>query len=445
VPVLTPAPRQHLARQSLALARDQEALRKRKDRALASANAAPELAAELKRQAAALHENERLLGLLRSRLTPSVGTEDLLDAAHLIGSMAPGPDYGASVDGVLQYLRRDWGREPQSEREVRALSTAARDALRAAKLRSRPVVVLGAGVGRVSHMLAADHADVIAIEHSVAMTLAHELLLEGPLTFNVVRRDNLRFGSAPVTSVTCRSVAQPRSLSWLIADACACPLASGSAGAVVSCYFSDVVRPSLWVPEVSRILAKGGVFVHVGPLGFHFEEAHEKRSADQFVELLGYHGLRVRRRSSVRSTHLVDPDLCVRMLIENLVVVAEKVSEPIAHRVGVSSVLRFAPGTKVVMTQSITNSSRQTEKCIVQARDGRSCELSEFGPALLEVIDGRKTFDEIRTDIAEQIGAGALSTEHLGLVTEDVQRLLAAGAIRARRGRKAPSQGIRTT
>ena len=93
---------------------------------------------------------------------------------------------------------------------------------------------------------------------------------------------------------------------------------------MLSCYFTDVVGLSRLLPEVTRVLAVGGRFAHVGPLGYQFDNYADRYSAEGMVQELGELGFALLDKSSFTSSHLYEPLSLSHSQFENLVYVFEK-------------------------------------------------------------------------------------------------------------------------
>ena len=67
-----------------------------------------------------------------------------------------------------------------------------------------------------------------------------------------------------------------------------------SVSAVVSIYFTDVLPLSVLLKEVKRLLVPGGVFVHFGPLDYHFDDVDERWSVEEVREVFRREGFAIK-------------------------------------------------------------------------------------------------------------------------------------------------------
>src|SRR5438093_4389745 len=95
---------------------------------------------------------------------------------------------------------------------------------------------------------------------------------------------------------------------------------------------SQGLVPSSWLPRLredrswrrlTRVLAVGGRFAHVGPLGYQFDNYADRYSAEGMVQELGELGFALLDKSSFTSSHLYEPLSLSHSQFENLVYVFE--------------------------------------------------------------------------------------------------------------------------
>ena len=226
----------------------------------------------------------------------------------------------------LYYLRRDWSGAPECEEEIQDVTQAALKALDNAGGERSRILLLGAGTGRFASVLSPHFASTHAMELSVPMGLLRDFLRDGPLRFTVLDRRNRRSEADARQQHTASNLGvELDSVGWAIADALHCPYPDGYFSTVASLYFSDVVPPSQLLPEVARILAPGGTFVHVGPLGYQFDRpADDLWPAERWPREVEKFGLRAVFTDWVRSTHHVDASSMFTSLVDNFVLACEK-------------------------------------------------------------------------------------------------------------------------
>jgi carnosine N-methyltransferase len=331
LPVVTPDPARHLASEAIRLRRDLDWLRDQAALLSAGARRFPRRAAVHERTREALGKTVSLLEEILDSLLAQVDRRALVEAAARPGAVETG-SYGARR--LTPLLRRDFGGERESELEVRTLTEAVRTELRRADTPPRRILVLGCGVGRLAEELAADGNDVCAIDLSpVLLTVALQMRVR-PLELCDLQTRNARDASAQGYLFTVGQAAPAGAagqVSYAVADATAMPFEDASWPAVVSVYFTDVVPLSRLLPELWRVLEPRGRFVHVGPLGYHFDDLAEHLSAETLLEELRAGGLAAGPARWVTSTHMRARNALNAGWFENLVFSATRtVAAPMA-------------------------------------------------------------------------------------------------------------------
>ena len=208
-----------------------------------------------------------------------------------------------------------------------SLATAVLDETSRLGLRHQPVLVIGCGVGRIAEELAATGVNVTAVDLSATLLAARALMGQGTLEACDVQTRNAQSVTAQVHEVSARSrtlCGADVQVRYAVADATAMPFADRSWPVVVSVYFTDVVPPSRLFPEAWRVLAPGGAFIHVGPLGYHFDDLSEHVCASELLEQLGEHGFEVSGTRFMSGTHHRIPGSLHTSVFDNLVFSARR-------------------------------------------------------------------------------------------------------------------------
>lgn len=345
LPVLTPEPERHLACEAIRLGGELDWLRDQAARLSAGGRRFPRRAADQERIREALASAANLLEQILDGLLACVGRRALVEAAARPTAMDT-TAYRARRLGTL--LRRDFGGEPESELEVRTLTEAVKAELRRDGARPERILVLGCGVGRLAEELAAAGSGVCAIDLSAVLLTAAVRMRMRPLQACDLQTRNARHAAGQAHLFTARHTTTPGTrgpVEYAVADATAMPFRDASWPTVVSVYFTDVVPLSRLLPEVRRVMEPGGRFIHVGPLGYHFNDPAEHLSAEALLEEMQVSGFAVSPARWVTSTHLRAREALYGGWFENLVFSATRtLSDPAAN----PPLPPFAvPGTRV--------------------------------------------------------------------------------------------------
>ncbi|WP_316239475.1 amino acid adenylation domain-containing protein [Bradyrhizobium sp. SZCCHNR1015] len=196
----------------------------------------------------------------------------------------------------LSYLRTDWAGTPEGETQVAAMRDRLIDQLLARHLAEQTVLVLGVGTGRILYELASVCARAIGIDLCVPYAYLFDRLQSGPIPFHEVQTFMpLSVDSAIRSFRAVKPVGFDRrtAVEYAVADARRIPLRTKSVSVVVSAYFTDAVPMVDWLPEVVRTLNNGGYLIHLGPLGYAFQQPRGLLMPEEITDLLAAYGFRI--------------------------------------------------------------------------------------------------------------------------------------------------------
>lgn len=281
IPVLMPDPVLYLA--CLYLQHDRY-LRRQASR-IAALRAAvdryPERAQVLAEIADALDWNRALIEAAAAELASYLTPVDLtraLDAPSFV-----------AYSTTLEYLERDWCWLPAGEEELGATLGAMLGCIEEHAPGLGSVLVLGAGTGRIAWELTERFQRVYALDAALTMAQRFHDVMDGGVSFYAVSTCSMvssadlvrRREAVPVSPGAAAGGALPRSgdLSYLVGDLAALPLPAGSAAVVASVYCTDVMPLDCYLDELNRVIEPGGLFLHFGPLEYHFDDISRHLSA----------------------------------------------------------------------------------------------------------------------------------------------------------------------
>ena len=327
LPVLVPQSSRHLAAEAIRLRRDLSWFQQQRSLLAAGERRFPRRARTQEAIRAAVERTSdcfvEILATMVSHLDPAAVVEVAAQPQSDTGA------YGARR--ICSLLRRDFGGESESEEEVGTLARAVHAELTATQRAGDAVLVIGCGAGRLAEELAATGRAVTAIDLSAVLLSAALLLRTRPLDLWDVQTRNARHAARqaeafigsyrPLPTSATANVARVR---YAVADATAMPFQDKSWPAIVSVFFTDVVPLSKLLPEVWRVLEPRGRFIHVGPLGYHFEDPAEHLAADELLDAFRFGGFEVGPTRWLPTTYQRTPGALCVSTFDNLVFSARK-------------------------------------------------------------------------------------------------------------------------
>ena len=211
---------------------------------------------------------------------------------------------------ALNYLRRDWGSQRESQAEVATIETRVSQLLHAYCNDTDSLLVLGAGAGRFAYDLSALFHTTVAVDISIVMAHLYQHIQQSDINFYHIMLKNAKYNDQQCqlikTSINSskNKLNKEKNFIYTVADASSLPLKAHSISAIVSIYFTDVLPLSKLWPEVIRVLKPGGVFIHYGPLQYHFDDIDECYSAEDLKSYLESQQFSIYDEQWNRNAHL---------------------------------------------------------------------------------------------------------------------------------------------
>jgi len=262
----------------------------------------------LRFRAAALEQRRQ--GLLRNRALLEDELGDLLESVMRSGGPSPAgeaPAIGESFgEGDTSALFTDWSLSPEAEREIETVCALAREMAGPppASLDGR-ALFLGAGVGRHAVELGRAFRSALAIDLSVDRMWLFNQVLHRPLEFAAFEDGAPLIRDGLTRLVRTEPPPAVAGLRLAVADARRLPVSDASVSHVFSIYFTDMIPLAELLPEVARVLAPDGTFVHVGPLHYAFRDAAWRLAPDELPEAFRQFGFEIQgqREQSLELGH----------------------------------------------------------------------------------------------------------------------------------------------
>ncbi|WP_131804600.1 class I SAM-dependent methyltransferase [Mycobacteroides abscessus] len=334
--------------------------------------------------------NLHVLQRLEAQVEPSVDVATLYRASK---NSSTENDYG----DFSFYLERDWSGHDGAECQIRVIECALDYALEQANAEYDSLAVLGAGMGR----FAIDYSKLfdrsVAFDSSLTMALAYKLASTLPFSYYDIRRRNSLTPAGQLQKFMTISQAAPRAhsgicpLTYIVADARRMPITSGEISVVLSVFFTDVVPLRTLLREVRRILKDGGIFVHFGPLHFHFNDARSLISVEEIRDVLVWSGFEIVHEDWVDTREHRKPAGLFSYMFHNWCFAARKLA---SHTFLPDSVLRFSPGVSLdsqILFQA--DGTRSVSATVVSEWSDR-IKVDEILMDVLNQLDGIRSLSE---------------------------------------------------
>jgi len=292
----------------------------------------------------------------------------------------------------LNYLRRDWCRLPECEHEIRiirdTLATVLNDSLEDRDL----AVYMGAGMGRIAWEFSHIFGQSVAIDNSIAMGFNFYRLQQESLSFYEVNTKRAFCTEDMVRMLEARippSGPGAPEILYIAGNALDTPLPDASVSSVVSVYFTDVFPLRLYLKEIRRILKPGGLFVHFGPLEYHFEETADMLSAEEIRAIFESAGFDILKDEEVHTTNLESAVSMLSVQYRNWFFAARRRTTSAAgRRLMLHPELSYIKEAPVYPPES-------EEKLYITDPSGHQHRITPPVLALLQLIDGTTSAEEL--------------------------------------------------
>ena len=291
----------------------------------------------------------------------------------------------------LSYLARDWSGQPSCENELVKIVDGLESILTSYSKCNGNLLLMGAGMGRIACELAKKRENIYAIDNSITMAYCYTTLKENDIQFYEINTKRVyeKKNQAKLLIAHMNESLKAANVNYLLGNALATPFANNSLDTVVSVFFTDVFPLSYYLREVKRVLKPGGLFIHFGPLEYHFESIEEKYSAEEVKLVFEEEGFTFLTNRKVIVENLSSPASMLTQYYKNWEFSA-RYNPPVFSE---KSVIFIMPNTKFEITGNCDNTFEQ--KTIIKDYLENSLEVTVTIIELLAYIDGTKKVCEI--------------------------------------------------
>lgn len=319
----------------------------------------------------------------------------------------------------FDYARRDWCFEEESEKEISIICNSLSKHINS-NLRSKTTcLALGAGAARLAVELGEGFNQVFAIDNSFTMGSIFGELLTADFEFYEINLKNNPNSSSVVYKqrASLGNKLPSKKINYLLADSLNAPFNDSSISCVLSIYFTDVVPLNSLLPELKRLLSEDGIFVHFGPLQYHFNDYSQMLAADEIEELFHQEGFEIVHSSFVQTSHYKSKVSMLSKMYENWVFIARlKKEQTNISRISFSSILEVN-STQFMISGELNNGEIQIGKYEI---GNEKLKITEIIFEFLQILNGDLTVEQVLTKMGL---INDLNTENKNRVLEALRDL----------------------
>lgn len=310
----------------------------------------------------------------------------------------------------LTYLRRDWSWMPEGEAQLATLLTTLRALTQEHDQEKENLLVLGAGLGRIAWELSPDYQQVLCTDLSFSMAYFFHQVQKELIPFYDIQTNNIAWNThatrllkATVQAPGAPPPAPRENISYFVSDVMQTPLPDANVSCILSVYFTDVLSLKLYIDEVCRVLKTGGIFVHIGPLGYPFNDESGMLSAEDIKILFTLHGFEVLEDKFVPAFHQEVYGTLHADWVQNWVFAAIKRQPSARERasaVNSNSVLALKEEVSFEVRGKVNITGMNIRSYCFTTAIGKTYENAEFMVDAFKWMDGKRSVGEVIQQLA---------------------------------------------
>lgn len=294
--------------------------------------------------------------------------------------------------GTLQYLKRDWCWSKEGENELAIIfNTITYFIKKYVKKDNSVALVIGAGSGRTALDLCKLFDNVYAVDSSFCLVSYFYTLLKENIKFNQILERNiystkdfvLPFEASLCPPNSDKEVKNINKLNFFVGYATKIFLPNESVDVIHSIYFTDILPFRTFLEEVKRLLKRGGLFIHFGPLGYHFSDPENCYSAEEIKEILEQNGFTIIEETRVVSPH-VSTEISMNLSsLNNWSFVAMKNTSPVSQKLTYDSIIHVKNTINYDIKGVISETGSNKTHVSIKLLNG---EIYEGSTLILEIL-----------------------------------------------------------
>ncbi|NSL88339.1 methyltransferase domain-containing protein [Chitinophaga sp. Mgbs1] len=391
IPLLLKSPEAYLGNLCLLYEREQRELQERKAAVDNSKKIHPYQHNRLDNIGKALEERISDLSLLQQEVMQHITITDILKEIGKDGQTGYIHDYS--------YLRRDWCRLPEGEAEIAHLLTVLAGEINTWHPTCEQLLVLGAGTGRIAWELTLHARQVFALDKSYSMISHFARILKEDFYFRYLSTKGISSSSGVVhllrATLDRSDTARSNRIHCLVADAATLPFPDSSADVIVSVYFTDVIPLHSYLAEIKRVLTPGGIFIHYGPLDYHFTDITQYLTPEEVHTAFLHAGFEVHAgQHSRQAPHLEMQEATIRKYYSNHVFTAVNTKALSPATTG-DTIFEINGELHYEIKGTVTRNGENMSTSSFYLPDGEVFEGASTAIDILRHFDGQQTMQEV--------------------------------------------------
>ncbi len=325
------------------------------------------------------------LEILQDKIYSLVNTENVVNQV--------GKDAMVGYIDTKQYLARDWCGFPESEREIDTIVSSIKKELAQYAQSFEKAILPGCGLSRLSYELSDILNEIHSFDYSLSMIHEIDALLKKGKNFKLYNSKNIlsttelvKTCHADCESIFKNDLATQKSMDkiiYYVGDAQQIPLKDNSVDVIISIYFTDLIPLKNYIREFNRVLKRDGIFLHFGPLDYHFESIKDRVSLEEIFLSLSNNGFDVNKNYQlIPTTHLKDETLSFKKY-NNILFSAVKKQDAKIKVDDETKIYHYKP-VKYILNGSIDSGIDTIVEKTIVFPDGSEFENAE---SVLEIIN----------------------------------------------------------
>ena len=302
------------------------------------------------------------------------------------------------------YLKRDWSNFENGENEIQLIQNNITSYLNKFNTDFQNCIFLGAGTGRLVLENSNAFKEVLAIDYSMTMVSMFYDLQEQDIEFYEILSKNIKKDEDVVkkyiASLTnAKTSFNLENINYFIGNALQIPLQTKSISVIFSIFFSDVVPIHLLIKEVERVLKEGGLFIHFGPLEYHFREIENMLTIEEIKNIFIMNNFDILEEGFVNTEHNKSDASLVFKTYENWSFVA-KMGKSDRYNIKYETILKIRSNINYISHGTLTGEGYEQQTDLTFHFD-ESFENAELIFMILKELDGRRNLKQIFKTITE--------------------------------------------